>query len=79
MVHRHVIDTEALARTPKTANVLLGLGVLLILIGTYIGIFIAPAEVFMGEVYRILYVHVPTAWNALLALTLAFAASPDPL
>jgi heme exporter protein C len=26
----------------------------------------------MGEVYRILYVHVPTAWNAMLALTFAF-------
>jgi heme exporter protein C len=29
----------------------------------------------MGEVYRILFVHVPTAWNALLALTFAFGCA----
>jgi len=75
LVHRHVIDTVALAKKPKTANVFVALGVLLLLAGTYVGLFIAPAEVFMGDVYRILYVHVPTAWNALLALTYAFAAS----
>ena len=27
----------------------------------------------MGEVQRIMYVHVPTAWNAMLVLTFAFA------
>lgn len=75
MVHRHVVDTAVLAKKPTTANVLVALGVVLLLVGTYIGVFVAPAEVFMGEVYRILYVHVPTAWNALLALTFAFAAS----
>lgn len=75
MVHRHVIDTAALAKKPVVPAVFVGIGVVLLLIGSYIGLFIAPAEVFMGEVYRILYIHVPTAWNALLALTFAFAAS----
>jgi heme exporter protein C len=40
--------------------------------GSYWGLFIAPPETFMGHVYRILYVHVPTAWNAMLAFTFAF-------
>lgn len=50
----------------------LAFGSLLLLIGSYIGLFRAPAEAFMGDVYRILYVHVPTAWNAMLAFTFAF-------
>src|SRR5881628_2994096 len=29
----------------------------------------------MGDVQRIMYVHVPTAWNAMLAMTFAFAAA----
>jgi heme exporter protein C len=36
------------------------------------GLFVAPSEAMMGDVGRILYAHVPTAWVALLMLTLAF-------
>ena len=43
--------------------------------GTYMGIFVAPPEQYMGEVQRIMYVHVPTAWNAMLAFTWAFACA----
>ena len=35
----------------------------------------APPEHFMGNVQRIMYVHVPTAWNAMLALTFAFVCA----
>lgn len=69
------IDTAVLAKKPTTAFALLWLGTGLLAFGIYQGLFVAPAEVFMGEVYRILYLHVPTAWNALLALTFAFVAS----
>jgi heme exporter protein C len=48
------------------------LGLLLLFIGSYIGLFVAPAERYMGEVQRIMYVHVPCAWNAMLLYTLAF-------
>jgi heme exporter protein C len=54
---------------------LMGLGGLLLLVGSYIGLFVAPGERYMGDVYRIMYVHVPTAWNALLAFTTAFACA----
>ncbi|HVR41834.1 MAG TPA: cytochrome c biogenesis protein CcsA, partial [Thermoanaerobaculia bacterium] len=43
--------------------------------GSWWGLFRAPAEVFMGDVYRIFYIHVPTAWNAMLALTFTFVAA----
>ncbi|MGH9459375.1 MAG: cytochrome c biogenesis protein CcsA [Thermoanaerobaculia bacterium] len=50
-------------------------GILLLAAGSWWGLFRAPAEVFMGDVYRIFYIHVPTAWNAMLALTFTFVAA----
>jgi heme exporter protein C len=54
---------------------LMALGVVLLLVGSYLGLFRAPSEQYMGDVQRIMYVHVPTAWNALLALTFAFGCA----
>lgn len=51
------------------------LGFLLLLWGSYWGLFLAPREAYMGDVQRIMYVHVPTAWNAMLAFTFAFACA----
>ena len=48
------------------------LGLALLLVGSYIGLFVAPAERYMGEVQRIMYVHVPSAWVAMLCYTAAF-------
>lgn len=48
------------------------LGLLLLLIGSYLGLFVAPAERHMGDVQRIMYVHVPCAWIGMLAYTFAF-------
>jgi heme exporter protein C len=59
----------------KLPNALIILGVLCLLIGSYLGLFVAPPEHYMGDVQRIMYVHVPTAWNALLAMTFAFFAA----
>jgi len=52
-----------------------GLGLALLVWGSVWGLFYAPREVYMGDVQRIMYVHVPTAWNAMLALTFAFACA----
>ncbi len=62
-------------RTGGLPYALLALGVGCLLVGSYYGIFVAPPEHFMGEVQRIMYVHVPTAWNTMLALTFAFACA----
>jgi len=53
----------------------LALAVLLLGTGSYIGLAVAPREHYMGEVQRIMYVHVPTAWSALLCFTFAFVSS----
>jgi heme exporter protein C len=60
------------SRYPRLPFILIGLGVLCLIVGSYFGLFVAPPERYMGEVQRIMYVHVPTAWNALLAITFAF-------
>jgi len=48
------------------------LGVVLLLVGSYVGLFVAPPERHMGDVQRLMYVHVPSAWIALLTFTAAF-------
>jgi heme exporter protein C len=50
---------------------LLAAGAILLIFGSWQGLFVAPPERMMGDVQRIMYVHVPTAWNAMLVLTLA--------
>ena len=60
-------------RTPPIA--LIAIATALFLAGSYYGLAIAPPEEHMGEVQRIMYVHVPTAWSAMLILTFAFIAA----
>ena len=52
-----------------------GFGFALLAVGSYWGLFVAPKETYMGDVQRIMYVHVPTAWNAMLAFTFAFGCA----
>jgi heme exporter protein C len=54
---------------------LLGLGMVMVVAEAYIGLVWTPPEQFMGDVYRILYVHVPQVWMALLAMVLNFGCS----
>ena len=63
------------ADAPAVAYALTGLGVLLLVWGSYWGLVLAPKEAYMGDVQRIMYIHVPTAWNAMLALTYAFGCA----
>jgi len=51
---------------------LIVLGALFLIAGSYNGLAVAPAEQHMGDTQRIMYVHVPTAWTAMLVLTWAF-------
>lgn len=51
------------------------IGVVLLAMGCYVGLVVAPTERMMGDVYRIMYVHVPAAWTALICFTVTFVAS----
>lgn len=62
-------------RFPRTPYVLLILATILYVFGSYWGLFVAPREQYMGDVQRIMYVHVPTAWNWMLAVIFAFVSA----
>lgn len=42
------------------------LAVVLGVAGLYLGLFLAPQDFQQGEVYRIIFIHVPTAWMAMI-------------
>jgi len=44
-------------------------------LATWMGLVWAPTDAVQGDVYRVLYVHVPTAWLAYLAFVVVFLAS----
>jgi heme exporter protein C len=44
--------------------------ILLIAVGMYSGLFVAPPDYEMGDAFRIIYVHVPSAWLALLTFAI---------
>jgi heme exporter protein C len=49
--------------------------ILLTIAGLYIGFFVAPTDATQGESYRIIFIHVPSAWmSMLLYLVMAFWA-----
>ena len=49
---------------------------LLALAGLYVGLFVAPTDAQQGEVYRIIFIHVPAAWMSMfLYLVMAFWAA----
>jgi len=51
------------------------LGTAMLVWAHYTGLFVAPPEAMMGDVGRILYAHVPTAWVGLLTYLVAFIAA----
>jgi heme exporter protein C len=57
------------------SQVLLVSAVALSILGSYAGLVMVPADPAMGELYRILYVHVPSAWVCYVAFTTSLAAS----
>jgi heme exporter protein C len=68
----HVAMPSARAWAWKVAA---GFVVLALPVQGWMGLAWAPAERDMGDVYRIVYMHVPHVWNALIALTLNFCCS----
>jgi heme exporter protein C len=54
---------------------LIGSGILAIAVGSFAGLFLAPPDYQQGDGFRIIYVHVPSAYLSMLVyVTMAFAA-----
>ena len=41
----------------------------------YLALVVAPTDALQGDVYRIIYYHVPSAWTAFLLFSINFVAS----
>ncbi len=66
----------ALVRGPPALRAAVAVvGLLLLVSGAWYGLFVAPPDREMGNVQRIMYVHVPAQWMALMAVTLNFVCS----
>jgi heme exporter protein C len=64
---------------PLARRIALACGVaaaLLAVAGLYVGLFVAPTDAQQGEVYRIIFIHVPAAWMSMfLYVVMAFWAA----
>lgn len=50
-----------------------GVASILAVAGLYLGLFVAPTDFQQGEVYRVIFIHVPTAWMGMfIYLVMAF-------
>ena len=52
-----------------------GLAVMLSVVGLYLALVVAPPDYQQGEAYRIMFVHVPAAWMALMVYAMMAVAS----
>src|SRR5687768_6663648 len=56
---------------PLTLRILDIVSIIVLAIATYLALFFAPTERVMGEVQKVFYFHIGTAWTALLGFILA--------
>lgn len=57
----------------KLAPWFMAVAIVLTLIGLYMGFFVAPTDAVQGEVYRVIFIHVPAAWMSMFVyLVMAF-------
>lgn len=59
----------------KLFPILAGLTALFLVYATYLALKVAPTDALQGDVYRIIYYHVPSAWTAFLLFFINFVAS----
>ena len=50
----------------KLVKIFGSLSLILFIIGAYFSLFISPVDSQQGEVYRIIFIHVPSAWMSML-------------
>jgi heme exporter protein C len=75
MISRLANPTRFMKASGAALPVLAGVTPLVLLAGLYLALFVAPPDYQQGESVRIMFVHVPAAWLALLVYLLVAAAS----
>lgn len=57
----------------KLAPWFMAVAVVLTVVGLYMGFFVAPTDAVQGDVYRVIFIHVPAAWMSMFVyLVMAF-------
>ncbi|SVE23581.1 uncharacterized protein METZ01_LOCUS476435, partial [marine metagenome] len=59
----------------KTQRTIGFLAITSVAVASFIGLFVVPADEYQGEIQRLLYIHVPTAWLAMLSFLVVFLMS----
>lgn len=59
----------------KTQKIMGLLALVLFIVGSVVGLFVVRSDAAMGDVQRLMYVHVPAAWLAMLAFFVVFIMS----
>src|SRR5213082_2167213 len=59
----------------KLFLILAGLTALFLAYATYLALVVAPTDALQGDVYRIIYYHVPSAWTTFILFFINFVAS----
>ena len=57
------------------ANVIGIAALALFLVGSFVGLFVVPADGMQGDIQRLMYVHVPAAWLAFMSFFVVFLMS----
>ncbi len=74
-LYRYAAPAEFYRLAGKLAPWFYGIAAVLTIYGLYLGFFVAPTDAQQGEVYRIIFIHVPAAWMAMfIYLVMAFWA-----
>ena len=74
-LHKYANPKRFLAITAAIYPWSVWLTVILLLGGLYLSLFVAPPDYQQGDTVRIMFVHVPTAWMALMIYTLMAVSS----
>ena len=75
LTQRLANPTQFMALSARLLPWLCGLAAALIAVGLYMAFFVAPPDYQQGHTAKIMYVHVPAAWLAMLGYTLVAASS----
>ena len=67
--------TRFLALAGAVLPWLTGLTVVLLLVGLYLAFFVAPADYQQGQTVKIMFIHVPSAWIAMMGYSVIAVAS----
>ncbi len=74
-IHRFASPREFFRISGRLLPWLASLTLLLMLIGLYLGLLVAPPDYQQGESYRIMFIHVPSAWMSLFVYTVMAGAA----